>query len=96
MTGGAGLIGSNLVRVLRRQGRRVIVADNLWRGSLDHLHDENGRPVLDLKRDFYRIDLRNAGALDRICTSIDTVVHLADIVAGIGYVFTHEGGNLPR
>lgn len=91
VTGGAGLIGSNLVRTLRRQGRRVIVADNLWRGSLDHLHDEDGRPVLDLKRDFHRIDLRKAGALDRIRTPIDTVVHLADIVAGIGYVFTHEG-----
>ena len=71
VTGGAGLIGSNLVRALRRQGRRVIVADNLWRGSLDHLRDEDGRPVLDLKRDFHRIDLRKARALDRIRTPID-------------------------
>ena len=91
VTGGAGMIGSNLVRALRRQGRRVLVVDNLWRGRRENLRDEARRPLIDLRRDFYQLDLRQAGVLDRIRTPVDTVIHLADIVAGIGYVFAHEG-----
>jgi len=91
VTGGAGMIGSNLVLALRRQGRRVIVVDNLWRGSLDNLRDPGGRLCLDIRKDFYRLDLRRSGVLDQIRGAIDTVIHLADIVAGIGYVFSHQG-----
>ncbi len=91
VTGGAGMIGSNLVKDLRSRGHRVLVADNLWRGRLENLLDCQGRPVINLRRDFYRLDLRNAGALERIRIRPDVVVHLADIVAGIGYVFRNEG-----
>ena len=37
VTGGAGMIGSNLVRSLKLLGHEVHVADNLWRGKLENL-----------------------------------------------------------
>ena len=33
VTGGAGMIGSNLVKKLVSDGHNVFVADNLWRGK---------------------------------------------------------------
>ena len=35
VTGGAGMIGSNLVKKLVKEGHDVKVIDNLWRGSLE-------------------------------------------------------------
>jgi nucleoside-diphosphate-sugar epimerase len=91
VTGGAGMIGSNLVKRLVREGHRVLVVDNLWRGKLAYLNDEQGRPVIDLDRDFHNVDLSVPGALDPLLEGVDKVVHLADIVAGIGYVFNNQG-----
>jgi len=91
VTGGAGMIGSNLVKALRRRGNKVVVVDNLWRGCLKNLTDSNGKPVIDLKKEFYKLDLRKEGVLNKIRQRIDIVIHLADIVAGIGYVFKNEG-----
>ena len=34
VTGGAGMIGSNLVKRLVNKGKEVFVVDNLWRGKL--------------------------------------------------------------
>ena len=36
--GGAGMIGSNLVKRLVNDGWDVFVADNLWRGKLEYLN----------------------------------------------------------
>lgn len=91
VTGGAGMIGSNLVKQLRAKGHRVLVVDNLWRGRKENLLDDRGNPVINFKRDFFRLDLRESGALKKIHIRPDAVVHLADIVAGIGYVFKNEG-----
>jgi nucleoside-diphosphate-sugar epimerase len=43
VTGGAGMIGSNLVKRLVSLGHEVIVVDNLWRGKLEYLNDNNGK-----------------------------------------------------
>ena len=43
VTGGCGMIGSNLVKRLVKEGWDVYVADNLWRGKLEYLNDENGK-----------------------------------------------------
>lgn len=92
VTGGAGMIGSNLVKRLVKLGHRVSVIDNLWRGKLEYLY-EDGIPIIDLKKDFHNLDLSQAGVADQILKDdkIDYVYHLADIVAGIGYVFTNQG-----
>jgi len=91
VTGGAGMIGCNLVKALRKRGNKVVVVDNLWRGCLKNLTDSRGKPMIDLKKEFYKLDLRKDGVLNKIRQHIDIVIHLADIVAGIGYVFKNEG-----
>ena len=91
VTGGAGMIGSNLVRRLRAEGADVLVVDSLWRGRLENLCDEDGRPFVDLERDFHRLDLAVPGAMDGLLLGVDYVYHLADVVAGIGYVFDNQG-----
>ena len=87
ITGGAGMIGSNLVRELVDDGNIVLVVDNLWRGKLEYLSKDNGEPVIDLHNQFYNRDLSIAGTCDDLVQDVDYVIHLADIVAGIGYVF---------
>lgn len=91
VTGGAGMIGSNLVRRLVAEGLKVKVVDNLWRGRLEYLKNSDGSSVIDLERDFHEIDLAVPGVLDGLLEGVDYVVHLADIVAGIGYVFNNQG-----
>ena len=90
VTGGAGMIGSNLVKGLLAAGHRVTVVDNLWRGKLEYLHDQ-GRPVLDLERNFFRRDLSEPRSLEGLLDEVDLVYHLADVVAGIDYVFKNQG-----
>ena len=91
VTGGAGMIGSNLVKRLVTDGAgNVRVADNLWRGRREYLLDETGQPVIDMDKDFLEADLRNPAACERAVEGIDEVFHLADVVAGIRYVFANQ------
>ena len=85
------MIGSNLVKRLVKDGHDVYVMDNLWRGKIDYLNDEGGKPVIDLNTHFYLIDIAKGDGLDDIVSRMDYVIHLADIVAGIGYVFNNQG-----
>ncbi|HLW08354.1 MAG TPA: NAD-dependent epimerase/dehydratase family protein [Marinilabiliaceae bacterium] len=91
VTGGAGMIGSNLVRVLALMGDDVYVVDNLWRGKLDYLRDDDGKEIIDFKTRFYNRDLSIAGSCDDLVQKVDYVVHLADVVAGIDFVFDNQG-----
>jgi GDP-D-mannose 3',5'-epimerase len=91
VTGGAGMIGSNLVKQLVGLGHDVSVIDNLWRGKIENLHSPDGRPVIDLATRFHRCDLATAGSFEHTLEGIDFVYHLADVVAGIDYVFSHQG-----
>lgn len=89
VTGGAGMIGSNLVKRLVSEGHSVKVADNLWRGKVENLF-ESGQPVIDLGASFSNIDLREYSNCLGASRDVDVVYHLADIVAGINYVFSNE------
>lgn len=91
VTGGAGMIGSTLVKRLVTRGHDVVVVDNLWRGKLDYLKDEDDRDAIDLGNSFFNADLRIPGVMGELLDGIDYVYHLADIVAGIGYVFKNQG-----
>ena len=91
VTGGAGMIGSNLVKRLVKEGHLVKVVDNLWRGRLEYLNDDEGKPVIDIENDFYNFDLAIPNICDKLIEEVDFVVHLADIVAGINYVFNNQG-----
>jgi GDP-D-mannose 3', 5'-epimerase len=85
VTGGAGFIGSNLVKRLVIAGAKVRVVDNLERGKLVHL-----APVIG-SIDFQQGDLRNDISAVECCRGIDTVFHLASKVGGIGYYLQQPG-----
>lgn len=89
VTGGAGMIGSNLVKRLVKLGFTVFVADNLWRGKKEYLLLNNRKMVIPNKN-FFKVDLRNYRNCLKVTKNIDIVVHLADVVAGINYVFANE------
>jgi len=90
VTGGAGMIGSNLVKRLVFEGYDVFVADNLWRGKKEYLlSDDKGTMVIPNKN-FHKVDLRDYKNCLKVTNKMDVVVHLADVVAGINYVFSNE------
>lgn len=91
VTGGCGMIGSNLVKRLVKDGWDVCVADNLWRGRIEYLYDEGNRPVIDLERNFFKVDLTDPDVCDQVIGKMDYVIHLAAIVGGIEYVFENQG-----
>ena len=91
VTGGAGMIGSNLVKQLVKEGNEVFVIDNLWRGKLEYLNDETGNPVIPIDSHFLELDLLQPNVADVIMSKVEYVIHLADIVAGIDYVFNNQG-----
>ncbi|MFO7669626.1 MAG: NAD-dependent epimerase/dehydratase family protein [Bacteroidales bacterium] len=91
VTGGAGMIGSNLVRKLLELNHEVKVIDNLWRGKLEYLLDPlTKKHIIDLEKDFYNIDLSREIIDIGPFKGTDYIIHLADIVAGIGYVFNNQ------
>src|SRR5271155_254670 len=76
VTGGAGFIGSSLVRKLLEQagdGGRVVVIDNLLTGHAANLEELRGRI------DFHRVDIRDRAALAPAMQGADVVFHLAAI-----------------
>lgn len=91
VTGGCGMIGSNLVKRLVKEGYSVYVMDNLWRGKLEYLLDKDGQPVIDMGTHFYNIDIAEKTGVFEVVSQMDYIIHLADIVAGIDYVFGNQG-----
>lgn len=71
VTGGAGFIGSHIVRRLLDDGRAVTVIDNLSTGARDNLAD-----VMDAIT-FIEGDIRSQEDCDRACREVDAVFHLA-------------------
>lgn len=88
VTGGAGMIGANLCGRLLSEGHEVIAIDNLWRGSIDNLRMTCGDNFDRLT--FLNADLSTISDWCEQLRDADCVYHLADIVAGIGYVFMNE------
>jgi nucleoside-diphosphate-sugar epimerase len=72
VTGGAGFIGSTLVRTLLGRGS-VTVIDNLLTGNEANLKEVRGQI------DFHNVDIRHAAALEPVIHGADTVFHLAAI-----------------
>ena len=88
ITGGAGMIGSNLSLKLLQLGHEVTIIDNLFWGKLEYLSK-----AFSLYKDrihFYNFDLSQKGEWEVLFNNIDVVYDLADVVAGIGYVFKNQ------
>ncbi len=88
VTGGAGFIGSNLVRRLAGQGARVRVFDDLSSGHLENLEG------LEKSVEFIRGDLRDAAAVREAARGARNVFHvgaLASVQASVDDpAATHE------
>lgn len=89
VTGGAGLIGSNLVEKLIDLNHDVYVVDNLWRGKKINLI-RNNRNLININSHFFEYDLTDYKNCVEVSENMDIVIHLADIVAGINFVFDNE------
>src|SRR5882724_9276598 len=72
VTGGAGFIGSALVRMLLAEGS-VAVIDNLLSG-----HERNLEEVKD-RIELHKLDIRDAAAIAPVIKGADVVFHLAAI-----------------
>src|SRR3989338_145513 len=69
VTGGAGFIGTNLVKQLLAQGHEVVVLDNYAAGKKPERHFDGVRYVEG--------DIRDVDTLDALCRDIDGIFHLA-------------------
>ena len=71
VTGGAGFVGNNIVRLLISKGHSVVVIDNLHTGKKENLEG-----VLE-KIEFYEIDIRNYNEMEKILKNVDGIFHEA-------------------
>jgi len=86
VTGTAGMIGSNLSLALLEAGHKVIGVDNLWRGTTRNLERLKAFPNFVYRHADIAAD--QDWYADMAADSV--LFHTADIVAGIGYVFSNE------
>jgi UDP-glucose 4-epimerase len=70
ITGGAGFIGSNIVRLMLERGHDVVVLDNLSSGYRENLSSLAGAELIEG-------DVRDRDAVDRAVAGADVVLHLA-------------------
>jgi UDP-glucose 4-epimerase len=78
VTGGAGFIGSHVVRALLERGDDVRVLDDLSTG-----HEEN---LASLDIELQISDLRDRAALETVLEDVDSVIHLGAYISAPGSV----------
>jgi UDP-glucose 4-epimerase len=69
VTGGAGFVGSNLVKTLHQQGHNVTSIDNYSAGKVDN-------HILGVK--YYNLDTKNFQLIEQTLGKIDAVYHLGE------------------
>jgi nucleoside-diphosphate-sugar epimerase len=91
VTGGAGFIGSHLVKKLLELGSAISVADDFSRGKR-----KNIEPFLD-KINLHIVDLTKLENCVKVTEGVNYVFHLAATVGGIHYIKKENvGGSTPR
>lgn len=74
ITGGAGFIGSYLVEeLLKNSPAKIIILDNLVRGSFDNMSSFIGNPIVE----FVEGDIRDTVLLEKCIAGTDYVFHMA-------------------
>ena len=85
VTGGAGFVGSNLTKLLVKEGHDVTVIDNLVKGKKENLYQ-----VID-KIEFVKGDIRNYDGMDEKFQNIDGIFHQAALtVVQDSFDYTQE------
>ncbi len=69
VTGGAGFVGSNIVRQLLKQNHTPIVIDNMYRGKMER--------ISSLDVEFHKIDIRDFDQIKNIVKNSDGIFHEA-------------------
>ena len=75
VTGGAGFIGSHLVKKLVERGNEVIVIDNLNTGKKQNIEK------ISKKIDFFEVDIRDFSAIENILKNVDGIFHEAALAS---------------
>ncbi|MEM1590227.1 MAG: SDR family NAD(P)-dependent oxidoreductase, partial [Candidatus Bathyarchaeia archaeon] len=76
VTGGAGFIGSCLVRRLLNRGYTVVVLDNFSSGSRENLKGLYDSSLLEVVEG----DVRDKGVVRKVLRDCDAIVHLAALI----------------
>ena len=71
ITGGAGFVGSNIAKLLIKQGHDVIIIDNLHTGKKKNIAE-----ILDQVK-FFNVDIRDYKKIEKILNSVDGIFHEA-------------------
>jgi len=71
VTGGAGFVGSHLVKLLVNEGHKITVIDNLHKGKIENLSSV----INEIK--FEKIDIRDFHSIEKVLKNIDGVFHQA-------------------
>ena len=75
VTGGAGFIGSHLVKNLVEHGDEIIVIDNLNTGKKKNIEK------FSEKIDFFEVDIRDFNAIEDILKNVDGIFHEAALAS---------------
>jgi UDP-glucose 4-epimerase len=77
ITGGCGLVGSTTIDLLLRDysPARIVILDNLNRGTLANVEDALKDPRVTLRRD----DIRDVSAVRKATKGMDAVIHMATL-----------------
>ena len=75
VTGGAGFIGSHLIKNLVERGNEVIVIDNLNTGKKQNIEK------ISKKIDFFEVDIRDFSVIEDILKNTDGVFHEAALAS---------------
>ena len=71
VTGGAGFVGNNIVKLLVSKGHDVVVIDNLHTGKKENLQE-----IIE-EIEFHNVDIRDFSKLESILENVDGIFHEA-------------------
>ena len=71
VTGGAGFVGSHLVKLLVKKGHEITVIDNLHTGKMENLEEVKN------KIEFQNIDIQDYDSIEKELRDIDGIFHQA-------------------
>ena len=71
VTGGAGFVGNNIVKLLFSKGHDIVVIDNLHTGKKENLQE-----IIE-EIEFHNVDIRDFSKLESILENVDGIFHEA-------------------